>query len=155
MKRHILTATALTVAVAAFGAGAAAGDSPPSATASPAKVKLVKTNLGKVLATGSGRTLYLFEKDKGRKSTCFGACAANWPPLTTTGSPKAGPGVSASKLGTTRRGHGVKQVTYNGHPVYRFVGDQRPRQTNGEGLKAFGAAWYALSAAGKKVEDGG
>jgi predicted lipoprotein with Yx(FWY)xxD motif len=153
MKRHILTAAALSLTVAAFGAGTAAGDSPPATAASVAKVELVKTKLGKVLATGSGRTLYLFEKDKGRKSTCFGACAANWPPLTTSGKPRAGRGVSASKLGTTKRGNGVKQVTYNGHPLYRFVGDNGPRQTNGEGLKAFGAEWYVVSAAGKKVED--
>jgi predicted lipoprotein with Yx(FWY)xxD motif len=155
MKRHILATAALTLAVAAFaGGGTAAGDPAPSASASPAKVQLVKTKLGKVLANGSGRILYLFEKDRGPKSTCFGACAAAWPPLTTTGRPKAGPGVSASKLGTTRRGHGVKQVTYNGHPLYTFVGDRGPRQTNGEGLKAFGAEWYAVSAAGKKVEEG-
>ena len=108
-----------------------------------------------MLADGSGRTLYLFEKDKSPRSTCFGACASAWPPLTTNGSPTAIKGVSASKLGTINRGNGVKQVTYNGHPLYRFIKDTGPRQTHGEGLKAFGAEWYALSAAGKKVEEAG
>jgi predicted lipoprotein with Yx(FWY)xxD motif len=111
----------------------------------------VKTKLGKVLANGSGRTLSMFGKDKRSKSECSGACAKAWPPLTTTGKPKAGRGVSASKLGTTNRGHGVKQVTYNGHPLYRFSMDHRARQTNGEGINAFGGLWSAVSAAGKKV----
>jgi len=147
------------VAVAAIGSsassGAAVSSSAPSVTRSAAKVELASTKLGKVLADGRGRTLYLFEKDKGSKSTCFGACAAAWPPLTTTGKPTALRGISASKLGAVNRGNGVKQVTYNGHPLYRFIKDTGPRQTRGEGLKAFGAEWYALSAAGKKVEKGG
>ena len=144
------------IAVAVLGSSSAAGRSPaPSVTHSAAKVELTTTKLGKVLADGSGRTLYLFEKDKGRKSTCFGACAAAWPPVTTTGKPTALKGISASKLGTIDRGHGVKQVTYNEHPLYRFIKDTGPRQTHGQGLKAFGAEWYVLSAAGKKVEKGG
>ena len=144
------------VAVAAFASSGAADYSPvPSVTRSAAKVELTNTKLGKVLADGSGRTLYLFEKDKGPRSTCFGACAGAWPPLTTSGEPTAVKGVSASKLGTIDRGNGVRQVTYNGHPLYRFIKDTGPRQTHGEGLKAFGAEWYALSAAGKKVEEHG
>src|SRR5262245_25018480 len=91
------------VAVAAIGSsassGAAVSSSAPSVTRSTAKVELVSTKLGKVLADGGGRTLYLFEKDKGSRSTCFGACAAAWPPLTTTGKPTALRGISASKLG--------------------------------------------------------
>jgi predicted lipoprotein with Yx(FWY)xxD motif len=157
MKRSLLGAAMLACVVAAIGAssGAARPSPAPSATRAATKIELTNTKLGKVLADGSGRTLYLFEKDKGPKSTCFGACATAWPPVTTTGKPTALKGVSASKLGTINRGHGVKQVTYNGHPLYRFVKDTGPRQTHGEGLKAFGAEWYALSAAGKKVEEAG
>jgi predicted lipoprotein with Yx(FWY)xxD motif len=159
MKRSLLglAIVACATAFAAIGStsGAASYSPVPSVTRTAAKVELTKTNLGEVLADGSGRTLYLFEKDKGPKSTCSGACATAWPPLTTTGKPTAGRGISASKLGTTNRGHGVKQVTYNGHPLYRFIKDTGPRQTHGEGLKAFGAEWYALSAAGKKVEKRG
>jgi len=158
MRRSLLGAAAIAgaVTVAAIASSGAAGSSPaPSVTRSAAKVELTNTKLGKVLADGSGRTLYLFEKDKGHKSACFGACATAWPPLTTSGKPTAIKGVSASKLGTIDRGNGVKQVTYNGHPLYRFIKDTGPRQTHGEGLKAFGAEWYVLSAAGKKVEEAG
>ena len=157
MRRYLaaLAIPGVAVAVAvAGGSTSAAGSTATPAAASAAKVELQKTKLGKVLADGHGRTLYMFEKDKrgSKKSTCFGQCAAAWPPLTTTGKPKAAPGVSASKLGTIKRGNGVTQVTYNGWPLYRFQGDTRARQTNGEGLKAFGAQWDVLSASGKKVE---
>ena len=158
MKRSLL-ALAIPVAalaVAALGSSSTAATySPVASASSTAKVELTKTKLGKVLADGRGRTLYLFEKDKGPKSTCFGACATAWPPLTTTGKPKASHGVSASKLGTTSRGGGVKQVTYHGHPLYRFVKDTGPRQTKGQDVNAFGAGWYVLSAAGNKIDKGG
>jgi predicted lipoprotein with Yx(FWY)xxD motif len=158
MRRSLFGVAAIAGAVtaAAFASSGAAGYSPaPSVTRSVAKVELTNTKLGKVLADGNGRTLYLFEKDKGHKSTCFGACATAWPPVTTGGAPKATRGISPSKLGTIDRGNGVKQVTYNGHPLYRFVKDTGPRQTHGEGLMAFGAVWFALSAGGKKVEAAG
>jgi predicted lipoprotein with Yx(FWY)xxD motif len=147
----VIPAVALAVAVPAV-ASAQSNPPTPATSASVATVRLDTTKLGKVLADGSGRTLYLFEKDKGPKSNCFSTCASAWPPVTTTGTPKAGPGISASKLGTISRGHGVKQVTYNHHPLYRFVKDTRARQTNGEGVKAFGAEWYVLNASGRKVE---
>ena len=101
MKRSLLALAipVVALAVAALGTSSTAATYSPVASASPtAKVELSHTKLGKVLADGSGRTLYLFEKDKGRKSTCSGACATAWPPLTTTGKPRRGPGVSASKL---------------------------------------------------------
>jgi predicted lipoprotein with Yx(FWY)xxD motif len=156
MKRsaRILTFPAAALAVALTMAGtAAAGSAGPSATAaSTAKVEVVTTKLGKVLADGRGHTLYLFAKDKHSKSACSGACAQAWPPLTTTAKPKAGAGVSASKLGTTRRAGGVKQVTYNGHPLYLFVNDTKARQTNGQGIVAFGGKWSAVSTAGRAVK---
>ena len=158
MKRSLfaLAIPVAALAVAALGSSSTAATySPVASASSTAKVELTKTKLGKVLADGSGRTLYLFEKDKGPKSTCFGACATAWPPLTTTGKPKASHGVSASKLGTTSRGGGVKQVTYHGHPLYRFVKDTGPRQTKGQDVNAFGAGWYVLSAAGNKIDKGG
>jgi predicted lipoprotein with Yx(FWY)xxD motif len=159
MKRFVLSVAiplAALAAVALGTSGTAAGHSTPTSTTSAvAKVELRTTKIGKVLTDGRGRTLYLFEKDKGSKSACTGACAQAWPPLTTTGKPVAGPGASASKLETIDRGNGVKQVTYNRHPLYRFIKDTKPGQTNGEGLKAFGAEWDAVSAAGKVVEHNG
>ena len=108
--------------------------------------------LGKVLVDSNGRTVYLFEKDTGPKSTCFGACATEWPPVTTTGKPSAGDGVTASMLGTTKRSDGSTQVTYNGHPLYLFEADQTPGDATGQNVDAFGAEWYVLSQAGQKVE---
>jgi predicted lipoprotein with Yx(FWY)xxD motif len=114
-------------------------------------LKARKTRLGKILVDSRGRTLYLFKKDRGTKSACFGACASAWPPLRVSGRPRAGSGVKASKVGTTKRSDGRRQVTYNRHPVYRFSGDSKPGDTNGQGLNAFGGRWFALSLAGNRV----
>jgi predicted lipoprotein with Yx(FWY)xxD motif len=108
-------------------------------------------SLGKVLVDSQGRTVYLFEKDTGPKSTCFGACATEWPPVTASGKPNADSGVTASMLGTTKRSDGTTQVTYNGHPLYLFEADQKPGDATGENVDAFGAEWYVLSSAGHKV----
>jgi predicted lipoprotein with Yx(FWY)xxD motif len=116
------------------------------------KVLLRSTSLGDVLVASSGRTLYLFDADAARKSTCSGRCAAVWPPLLTRGVPRAGAGLKASLLGTTRRRDGKLQVTYAGHPLYYFAQDAKPGQVQGEGIEHFGGGWYAVSAAGKKVE---
>lgn len=117
---------------------------------------LVKTTaagkLGTILVDGKGRTLYLFEADKSTTSTCNGACAAAWPPLLTSGAPSVGGSAKSSLLGTSKRSDGTKQVTYHGHPVYRYAGDSKAGDTNGQALKQFGAEWYVLDAAGDKVD---
>ncbi|MFL5956113.1 MAG: hypothetical protein ACJ756_01550 [Solirubrobacterales bacterium] len=128
--------------------------SPSSAKASNATVDLHKTDVGDVLTGPSGRTLYLFEKDKSRQSTCSGECANDWPPLMASGKPAAGSGVKASMLGTTKRSDGKEQVTYNGHPLYYYEGDKKAGQTAGQGIDAFGAEWYVVGANGSKVEGG-
>jgi hypothetical protein len=69
----------------------------------------------------------------------------------TTGKPTAGSGVGSSLLATSKRADGTEQVTYNGHPLYRFAGDTAPRQTNGQGSTGFGALWYVLSPRGKPL----
>lgn len=74
------------------------------------------------LSDGKGRSLYLFEADKGANSTCSSACASIWPPLTASGAVKSGAGVSASLLGTSKRTDGSTEITYNGHPLYYYVG---------------------------------
>ena len=116
------------------------------------KVAVANSGLGRVLVDGRGRTLYLFAKDKHGKSACIGKCVGFWPPLVTPGKPLATAGAKTSLLGTTRRADGRLQVTYNHHPLYTFVNDTRKGQTNGEEVDAFGAEWYAVSAAGAKVE---
>ena len=131
-----------------YGGG---GGSTASSSSGKGSVALASTKLGKVLVDGSGRTLYLFEADKGAMSTCDGACASAWPPLTTSGKPSVGAGVVAAKLGTAKRADGTTGVTYDGHPLYTYAGDGAPGQTTGEGLTDYGAPWYALSPAGKTV----
>jgi predicted lipoprotein with Yx(FWY)xxD motif len=154
MKRLLLPLTAV-VAVAAVIGGTAAGAHPSSSahSAKAATIQLKKVGkLGKILTNNSGQVLYLFEKDKHGKSSCNGQCAAGWPPALTTGKPKAGKGVSSSKLGTTKRKDGKTQVTYNGHPLYAYIGDSGPGKATGEGSKAFGAKWYVLNAKGNKID---
>ncbi len=109
--------------------------------------------LGRILVDAHGRTLYLFEKDTGGKSSCSGSCASVWPPLTTSGRPTPGTGVSDSALGTTSTG-GNTQVTYYGHPLYYYVSDSGPGQAGGQGLTQFGALWYVLSPQGHAITNG-
>ena len=123
-----------------------------SAGAGP-KVAVASSGLGRILVDGRGHTLYLFAKDQRGKSACTGQCAGFWPPLIASGKPLATAGAKASLLGTTKRPDGRLQVTYNHHPLYTFVKDTGKGQTNGEAVSAFGAEWYALSAAGAKVEN--
>jgi predicted lipoprotein with Yx(FWY)xxD motif len=134
--------------------GSAAVASARSATAAT-RVGVASSRLGRIIVDGKGRTLYLFEKDKRGRSACYGQCATYWPPLITHGKPVARPGVKRSLLGTTRRANGSQQVTYAGHPLYRFALDTKPGQTKGEGLNDFGAGWDVLSPAGKKIESDG
>lgn len=125
------------------------------AAAGGATVAVANSSLGQILVNGQGRAVYLFEKDPGTASTCYDVCANIWPPVTTSGTPSAGQGAVAAKLGTTKRSDGTLQVTYDGHPLYTYAGDSNPAQTNGESLVQFGAEWYVLSPAGQAVENGG
>ena len=107
------------------------------------------------LVGASGRSIYLWVADKSSKSTCSGACALNWPPVITKGAPSAGHGVNAADLGTTTRSDGSKQVTYNGHPLYYYVGDPTAGTTSGQGSDGFGAKWWLVAASGKAITASG
>jgi predicted lipoprotein with Yx(FWY)xxD motif len=134
------------------GSGATAATTPPkTASGQTATVGVAKNSLGTILVDSQGRTLYLFGADTGTTSACTGACAAAWPPELAQGSPTAGTGLNASLLGTSKRSDGTTQITCNGHPLYRFAKDVKPGETNGQGVQAFGAAWYTLSAAGNQI----
>jgi predicted lipoprotein with Yx(FWY)xxD motif len=141
------------LAVAACGGGGAAtAASPPkTSTGDSATLGVASSSLGSILVNSTGRTLYLFKADVGAKSPCTGAGATAWPPLLATAKPTAGTGLTASKLATITRSDGTQQVTYNGHPVYLFIKDKKPGQTTGQGVTAFGAAWYALTPAGSQI----
>ena len=153
MKRT-LSARFLAVGIALGVIGGAAMLVAPAlgGTSKGAVVALKKTTLGAVLVDARGRTLYLFEKDRGGMSACNSACLQYWPAFTSQATPRAGTGVKQSLLRLTKQHSGSWQVTYAGHPLYRFVGDKRAGQTSGEGLTNFGAGWYVLAASGQKVE---
>jgi predicted lipoprotein with Yx(FWY)xxD motif len=133
------------------GSSGASAASPKTTSGRSPTVGVANSGLGKILVNSQGRTLYVFQKDTGTKSACYGACAQNGPPLRATGKPTAGSGADASLLGTAMRSDGKPQVTYNGHPLYLFSGDSKAGDTSGEGTNAFGGSWYALSAAGNQV----
>jgi predicted lipoprotein with Yx(FWY)xxD motif len=142
LKLVPLLALAAAVLVACGGAGAG------THRKAAAVVKLRATPLGKVLVDARGRTLYLYTPDRRNRSVCYTGCAGDWPPLLTAGKPKAS-GVKAKLLGTAKRKDGKLQVTFNGHPLYFFAGDAKAGDVNGEG---YDGIWYAVSAAGAKVE---
>lgn len=135
MSRFLLVVAVALVAVSAS-----------SAAAPPAKVGIRATSLGLVLVDAHGRTLYAFDLDKAGRSACSGACAAAWPPLVTSGKPRAA-GIQASKLRTVKRSDGRLQVTFAGHPLYFFAKDRKAGQVAGAAV----AHWAALSPGGVKV----
>ncbi len=104
-------------------------------------------SLGSILVDGNGMTLYLYIMDGTNSSTCYGSCAAVWPPFLTGGTPTAGSGVNASLLGTITRNDGSIQVTYNGHPLYYFARDRVPGDINGENVQD---VWFAVTPQGNQ-----
>lgn len=147
MKTTLFFAVVLIATAAGLSRAAAATH--PSPTVSTAT-----TGLGRILVDSRGRTLYLFERDGRGRSACTGACAAYWPPLLIRARPTAGQHAKQSLLGVIHRSDGTRQVTYAGHPLYRFVQDTRRGETTGQGLDQFGAEWYVLAPAGSKIEKG-
>jgi predicted lipoprotein with Yx(FWY)xxD motif len=141
MKRRLALLVAAVAALAIVLATNGSVNPARGSSAAGAKLAVARSRLGRILVDARGRTLYLFEKDKGRSSTCYGACASYWPPVTTLGRPRAGLGVRAALLGTTRRRDRKLEVTYAGHPLYYFAGDMKRGDTNGQGLNQFGAGW--------------
>jgi predicted lipoprotein with Yx(FWY)xxD motif len=116
--------------------------------AAPAAAGSLKTGqaAGRTVVTNAkGSTLYWFAPDTPAQSRCSGSCAAYWPPV--TGHPVAGQGVTG-RLGTIRRGDGSSQATYDGHPLYTYVGDSAPGQANGNGINLNGGLWYAVTPSG-------
>jgi predicted lipoprotein with Yx(FWY)xxD motif len=143
------TSSSSGAAAAGYGGGTA-GASTGSTAASVVSTKT--SSLGTFLVDGQGRTLYLWDADHGPRSTCTAACAQAWPPLTTTGAPKASGAVKSSLLGTATRADGSREVTYAGHPLYTYAGDTRPGQTTGEGSDSFGAPWWTVTTGGRALQ---
>jgi predicted lipoprotein with Yx(FWY)xxD motif len=153
-----LAATAATLAACGSGSSSGGGAAASPSSAAPAAgtaLEVRSTSLGPVLTDGKGFTLYAFEADKGTMSNCTGGCATAWPPATVAGTAsQLGTGVKQSLVAQTTRADGTRQLTYAGHPLYRFVGDTTAGSTNGQGKTAFGARWDVLMASGHEVTAG-
>jgi predicted lipoprotein with Yx(FWY)xxD motif len=148
-----LAITALTSAVAGCGDRSGGATAAPGAvpSASGNLLSAQATSLGTILVGSSGRTVYEFANDSGGASTCAGACAANWPFVPAPATlPASLPGVTG-QLGATTRSDGARQLTVASHPLYTFVGDSAPGQTNGQGITLNGGLWTAASPAGAPV----
>jgi len=147
-----LAAVAAMLVIAGCGGGGSSSSSSAASGGSGTEGTIGSTEiegLGSVLVDAEGMTVYDFTVDKGVKSECYGGCEAAWPPVTTTGKPTAGAGAMASALGTTKRKDGTLQVTYNGHPLYTFTGDEGPGEANGNEVEG---TWFVLDEAGAEVK---
>ena len=104
--------------------------------------------VGVILVDSQGKALYTLTDATGAAVACTGGCATAWPPLTVAGGAKAKGGKGVTKLGTTSDG----QVTWNSLPVYRFAGDAKPKQPNGDGISSFGGTWHVVKIKAAKAK---
>lgn len=152
MTRKRLPLPILIVAIIAIAAviAATSGSAQRKAPQAPggSAISVRETTTGKALVDANGRTLYLFAADQPNVSKLSAAGQAIWPPFTSTTVPAATGGAAAARIGIISA---TRQITYNGHPLYYYVGDQRPGQASGQGLNQFGARWYVLSASGAAI----
>jgi len=124
------------------GGGSTSTSSPAAATAGSLKTATIGG--ATVLTNANGFTLYSFAPDTSTKSNCNGACAQNWPPVK---GPVTASGVKGT-FGTIKRSDGSTQATFDGHPLYAFVGDTAPGQAKGNGLNAAGGLWHEITTSG-------
>ncbi|HEU4979845.1 MAG TPA: hypothetical protein VFT14_01425 [Solirubrobacterales bacterium] len=138
-------------------AATAAATTTETAPAEPAgkgtTIKLSDSDYGQILFDGDDQAIYLFDKETGPTSECYGACAEAWPPVLTEGAPQAGGGVRGSLLGSTQRDDGTTQVTYNGHPLYYYV-DDPPGEVLCQNIEEFGGLWLVVMPNGEPVRGG-
>jgi len=149
-----LAAMALVVAACGSSGSSSASSSSPAAPASSAApptsasssaLMTATINGTKVVTNSGGHTLYWFVPDTSTTSKCTGSCATYWPPV--KGPATAGAGVTGT-LGTITRSDGTKQATYDGHPLYTYVGDTAPGQAKGNALNLSGGLWYEMTVSG-------
>jgi predicted lipoprotein with Yx(FWY)xxD motif len=160
---------ALTFGAAACGDDGSGGDPAAKETSTPAStaadrpaeqsrkrrrtttLKLRNTSFGRILVDGKGRALYLFTREPSTKSRCYGQCAVAWPPFLARGKLRAGSGLDAGRLGSSRRRDGRRIVTYNGHPLYYYVSDRKPGQVTCHNVVEFGGTWLVVNPEGNAV----
>ncbi len=138
-------------APATSAAAAGASSSAPASSSSGSTVNMTTINGVAVLTNSAGKTLYWFAPDTTTTSKCTGSCATYWPPV--TGPVTAGSGVTGT-LGTITRSGGTTQATYDGHPLYTYVGDTAAGQAKGNGLNLSGGLWYEMTVSGAKPATG-
>jgi predicted lipoprotein with Yx(FWY)xxD motif len=141
------TPTTNAPAAAASPTTAASGGA-STGTTGATTVALASSKYGKILVNSKGMTLYVDEKDKPGAPACTGACLTAWPPLTATGTPTAGTGVTATKFSTITLSDGTKQVTVNGSPLYLWQGDTKAGDVTGQDTNGF----YVVMANGVKYD---
>jgi predicted lipoprotein with Yx(FWY)xxD motif len=162
--RLLVTLPAIAAAAASAAAFSSAAAAPSAAsavsgvhtvavmrTAQATELKTTKIGGATVLTNAKGFTVYWFAPDTSTMSKCNGACAQSWPPIK---GPATAPGVKG-KFGTIKRADGSVQATYNGHPLYTFVGDTAPGQAKGNGLNAFGGLWHEVTTSNATSHTGG
>ena len=142
MRRATLIAALVALAAALL---------PATAMAATPTIAVHHSRYGRILTDGTGRTLYLFTRERSARSRCYGACATAWPPLIAHGPLAAGRGAHRGLLGTTRRRDGSRQVTYRGHPLYYYVGERRAGQILCQNVTEFGGTWLVVSPAGAAI----
>jgi len=163
MRAVVAAMAAFALLLAGCGSSSSGGGStasstmPTSSAPAPAAAVDVTTKhskLGTILGAGPKQlTVYLFEGDKMGASSCTGACAGVWPPV--TGTPSAAGAAKATLLGTIKRADGTTQVTYKGHPLYFYakdVADGDAGDAYGEGVKSYGSDWYVVAPSGTKID---
>jgi predicted lipoprotein with Yx(FWY)xxD motif len=145
----VAAAAAVLAACSSSGTSSASGGSGSTSTSSPAaatagSLKITTIGGATVLTSSKGFTLYSFAPDTSTKSNCNGTCAQNWPPVK---GPATASGVKGT-FGTIKRSDGSVQATFDGHPLYTFVGDTAPGQAKGNGLNAAGGLWHEITTSG-------
>ena len=164
----LLTATAALAFGPACGDDGYSGDSAANETSTAAStapdpsarqsrkhrrttLRVRSTSFGRILVDGKGRALYLFTREPTTKSRCYGQCAVAWPPFYARGKLRAGSGLDAGKLRSSRRRDGRRIVTYNGHPLYYYVTDRKPGEVTCHNVVEFGGTWLVVNPDGNAV----
>jgi predicted lipoprotein with Yx(FWY)xxD motif len=140
----VAAAAAVLAACSSSGTSSTAGSSGSPAAATAGGLKTARIGGVTVLTNAKGFTLYSFAPDTPTMSKCNGTCAQNWPPVK---GPATASGVQGT-FGTIKRSDGSTQATFDGHPLYTFVGDTAPGQAKGNGLDASGGVWHEVTTAG-------
>jgi predicted lipoprotein with Yx(FWY)xxD motif len=150
-QARLISLLALMAMVLAACAPATSAASTPSVSTGDPDTIDVATNptLGQILVDGNGKTLYIFTKDAPDTVNCDAQCQVNWPPLVSSGTPKVGPGVDASLIGTATLANGEKVITYDHMPLYYFYKDTQPGQVSGQDV---GSLWFVVSPDGEPVK---